>query len=156
MAHPIYFISQIEDITARKRAEEALQTNERELRELADSMPQLVWTTSADGRTIYFNQQWVDYTGLTWKRATAKAGSHLSTPTIGSARGMPGSVQYNIVTPIRSNAACGALMALSLVVDQRSAAAERERRDSQVVWYVHRHRTDQTHRARTQGCQRIP
>jgi len=62
---PIYFISQIEDITARKRAEEALQTNERELRELADSMPQLVWTTSADGRNIYFNQQWMDYTGLT-------------------------------------------------------------------------------------------
>jgi PAS domain S-box-containing protein len=62
---PIYFISQIEDITARKRAEEALQTSERELRELADSMPQIVWTTSADGRTIYFNRQWVDYTGLT-------------------------------------------------------------------------------------------
>jgi PAS domain S-box-containing protein len=62
---PIYFISQIEDITARKRAEEALQTSERELRELADSMPQIVWTTSADGRTIYFNRQWVEYTGLT-------------------------------------------------------------------------------------------
>jgi PAS domain S-box-containing protein len=62
---PIYFISQIEDITARKRAEEALQTSERELRELADSMPQIVWTTSADGRNIYLNQQWVDYTGLT-------------------------------------------------------------------------------------------
>jgi PAS domain S-box-containing protein len=62
---PLYFISQIEDITARKRAEEALQTSERELRELADSMPQIVWTTSADGRAIYFNRQWVDYTGLT-------------------------------------------------------------------------------------------
>jgi len=62
---PIYFISQIEDITARKRAEEALQTSERELRELADSMPQIVWTTSADARNIYLNQQWVDYTGLT-------------------------------------------------------------------------------------------
>jgi PAS domain S-box-containing protein len=62
---PLYFISQIEDITARKRAEEALQTSERELRELAESMPQIVWVTSADGRNIYFNQQWVDYTGLT-------------------------------------------------------------------------------------------
>jgi PAS domain S-box-containing protein len=28
-------------------------------------MPQIVWTTSADGRTIYFNRQWVEYTGLT-------------------------------------------------------------------------------------------
>jgi PAS domain S-box-containing protein len=62
---PLYFISQIEDITARKRAEEVLQRSERELRELAESMPQIVWATSADGRNIYFNQQWVDYTGLT-------------------------------------------------------------------------------------------
>jgi PAS domain S-box-containing protein len=62
---PLYFISQIEDITARKRAEEALQTSERELRELAESMPQIVWATSADGGNIYFNQQWVEYTGLT-------------------------------------------------------------------------------------------
>ncbi len=62
---PLYYISQIEDVTERKRAEEALQTSERDLRELAESMPQIVWTTSADGRNIYFNQQWVNYTGLT-------------------------------------------------------------------------------------------
>jgi PAS domain S-box-containing protein len=62
---PLYFISQIEDITARKRAEEVLQRSEREFRELAESMPQIVWAASADGGNIYFNQQWVDYTGLT-------------------------------------------------------------------------------------------
>ena len=28
-------------------------------------MPQIVWATTADGLNIYFNQQWVDYTGLT-------------------------------------------------------------------------------------------
>jgi PAS domain S-box-containing protein len=28
-------------------------------------MPQIVWSTRADGWNIYFNQQWVDYTGLT-------------------------------------------------------------------------------------------
>jgi PAS domain S-box-containing protein len=28
-------------------------------------MPQIVWITRADGWNIYFNQQWVDYTGLT-------------------------------------------------------------------------------------------
>lgn len=32
---------------------------------MAESMPQIVWTTRADGWNIYFNQQWVDYTGLT-------------------------------------------------------------------------------------------
>src|SRR3954466_3169224 len=28
-------------------------------------MPQIVWATGPDGRNIYFNQQWVTYTGLT-------------------------------------------------------------------------------------------
>ena len=52
------------DITERKQAEVALQTSEREFRTLAEAMPQIVWITRADGWTIYFNQQWVDYTGL--------------------------------------------------------------------------------------------
>jgi PAS domain S-box-containing protein len=61
---PVRMMGTVLDITERKHAQEALQTSERELRELAESMPQIVWTTSADGRNIYFNQQWVDYTGL--------------------------------------------------------------------------------------------
>jgi PAS domain S-box-containing protein len=32
---------------------------------LAESMPQIVWITRPDGWNIYFNQQWVEYTGLT-------------------------------------------------------------------------------------------
>jgi PAS domain S-box-containing protein len=62
---PLYYIVQVEDVTERKRAEEALRSGEREFRELAESMPQIVWATRPDGRNIYFNQQWVDYTGLT-------------------------------------------------------------------------------------------
>ena len=62
---PLYYISQMEDITEQKRADEALQRSESEFRELAESMPQIVWVTTADGLNIYFNQQWVDYTGLT-------------------------------------------------------------------------------------------
>jgi diguanylate cyclase (GGDEF)-like protein/PAS domain S-box-containing protein len=53
------------DITERKLAEKALSKSEQEFRTLAESMPQIVWITRADGRTIYFNQQWMDYTGLT-------------------------------------------------------------------------------------------
>ena len=55
----------IRDITERKRAEEALMKSEIEFHTLAESMPQIVWITRADGWNIYFNQRWLDYTGLT-------------------------------------------------------------------------------------------
>ena len=53
------------DITERKRAEMALRESEAEFRALAESMPQIVWMIHPDGRTIYFNQRWSDYTGMT-------------------------------------------------------------------------------------------
>ncbi|PKO18905.1 hypothetical protein CVU37_05910 [candidate division BRC1 bacterium HGW-BRC1-1] len=53
------------DITERRRAQESLRAGEHEFRSLAEAMPQIVWATRADGWNIYFNQQWVDYTGLT-------------------------------------------------------------------------------------------
>ena len=53
------------NITERKRAEEKLYESEKEFHSLAESMPQIVWITRPDGWNIYFNQQWVDYTGLT-------------------------------------------------------------------------------------------
>lgn len=46
-----------------QRAFKKLQLNEQRLRELADSMPQIVWITNADGTTEYFNQRWYDFTG---------------------------------------------------------------------------------------------
>lgn len=52
------------DITRQKQLETELETTMREFRELAEAMPQIVWITRADGWNIYFNQQWVDYTGL--------------------------------------------------------------------------------------------
>ena len=55
----------IRDITERRRAAEALQTSLEEFRTLAEAMPQIVWITGPDGGNVYFNQHWVDYTGLT-------------------------------------------------------------------------------------------
>nr|MBA3639756.1 PAS domain S-box protein [Acidobacteriota bacterium] len=53
-----------QDITIRRQAEEALRESEAEFRALAESMPQMVWMARDDGWNTYFNQRWVDYTGL--------------------------------------------------------------------------------------------
>lgn len=52
------------DITERKKIEQQATENERELRFMADSMPQLAWTNDADGTMTYFNNKWVEYTGI--------------------------------------------------------------------------------------------
>ena len=42
-----------------------LKNNDSDFNLLAESMPQIVWATNPDGKNIYFNHQWVEYTGLT-------------------------------------------------------------------------------------------
>ena len=45
------------------RIREERQQAEAKFRAIADSMPQLVWSTLADGGHDYFNRNWYDYTG---------------------------------------------------------------------------------------------
>ncbi|MGH7452228.1 MAG: PAS domain S-box protein, partial [bacterium] len=52
------------DIAERKRVEEALRASEANYRCLAETVPDLVWTTQPDGCMDYFNQRWQEYTGL--------------------------------------------------------------------------------------------
>ena len=52
------------DITERKRAEEALRNSELQFRNLANSMPQLVWTATPDGRMDYFNRRIEEFQGF--------------------------------------------------------------------------------------------
>ncbi len=51
------------DITDSKRAEEALLASEARFRQLADAMPQIVWTARPDGRLDYYNERWYEFTG---------------------------------------------------------------------------------------------
>ncbi|WP_207434223.1 PAS domain-containing protein [Sabulibacter ruber] len=51
------------DIHDQKETQLALQESIRQFQFLAESMPQLVWTTDAQGYHDYFNQRWVDFTG---------------------------------------------------------------------------------------------
>jgi PAS domain S-box-containing protein len=56
------------DIDDRKLAERILAEREQAFRQLADAMPQIVWTALPDGRIDYCNQRWFDYTGLTFEQ----------------------------------------------------------------------------------------
>jgi PAS domain S-box-containing protein len=47
-----------ENVLERKQAENAVRQSERQFRQLADSMPQIVWTANADGYVDYYNKQW--------------------------------------------------------------------------------------------------
>lgn len=60
-----YFVAIFDVITERKKIEETIVNSEKEVRLLAEAMPQIVWVTRADGSNIYFNRQWTEYTGMT-------------------------------------------------------------------------------------------
>ena len=52
------------DIGALAEAEDRLRASEARFRELADAMPQIIWTADPDGRIDYSNRRWREYTGL--------------------------------------------------------------------------------------------
>jgi PAS domain S-box-containing protein len=58
----------------RDSAEEAIRRSERELREVIDTIPAMVWIGLADGSNVSINRRWIEYaglspTGLNWKAA---------------------------------------------------------------------------------------
>src|SRR6059058_6060770 len=65
---------------SRQLQEQAVQLHEQELdaleraseeryRQLADAMPQIVWTSDPAGVATYFNRRWFEYTGLSEEEA---------------------------------------------------------------------------------------
>jgi PAS domain S-box-containing protein len=52
-----------------QRQNERLKSTERELREVIETIPVMAWSTEADGAAEFFNQRWLDYTGLTATQA---------------------------------------------------------------------------------------
>ena len=52
------------DIQAQRELEQTLRHSEEQFRFLAESLPQIVWTSTGVGGNDYINQRWFDYTGL--------------------------------------------------------------------------------------------
>lgn len=52
------------DVTAAKQLEATLRDQANQLRQMADSLPTLVWGCRPDGGCDFLSQQWVDYTGI--------------------------------------------------------------------------------------------
>ena len=54
----------ITDITSAKATEIKIREQEMELRQLADSMPHMIWVSDSRGNHQYFNRRWYEYSGL--------------------------------------------------------------------------------------------
>ncbi len=48
----------------RRRSEAAIRTSEGRYRTLTEAIPQMVWNAGPDGEATYFNQRWLEYTGV--------------------------------------------------------------------------------------------
>lgn len=61
---PDYIIGTIQDVTQEILHQKALESSEQKFRTLADSIPQIVWTTDSEGRINYWNKAGVEYSGI--------------------------------------------------------------------------------------------
>lgn len=62
---PYKMVGTIRDVTNEMTYQKELETREQKFRLLADSLPQHIWTSDAEGNMNYFNQSICDYAGLT-------------------------------------------------------------------------------------------
>jgi PAS domain S-box-containing protein len=61
---PLRFPGVVVDITEERRIAEQLAESEMRFRTLADTMPQMVWSTLPDGHVDYYNARWYEFTGV--------------------------------------------------------------------------------------------
>lgn len=60
----LYIIHRVEDVTTQFLKQQAIEESEARFRQIADAIPQIVWSALADGYHDYYNQQYYDFTGV--------------------------------------------------------------------------------------------
>jgi PAS domain S-box-containing protein len=63
------------DIDDQIHADEALRRSERQLQQLIDAVPVMIWSTTREGKPSYVNKRFTDVTGATLEDITAPDGS---------------------------------------------------------------------------------
>ena len=100
------------DIDERKRQEVAMTASELRYRTLTESLPQMIWSTDAEGRSEFRSNNWFDYVGgsAVISRKTT-AGPTSSQATIATKRSTAGASRSPPANRSRPSSACAAMTA---------------------------------------------
>jgi PAS domain S-box-containing protein len=66
---PLRAFGTLQDITERKKSENALRQSERKLRLVIDTIPAMAWIVLPTGAVAFMNQRWLEYSGLSLEEA---------------------------------------------------------------------------------------
>ncbi|MBE9155965.1 PAS domain S-box protein [Nodosilinea sp. LEGE 06152] len=105
------------DITHRNQDAAELKASQQRYRELAEAMPQMIWTADAAGVVNYRNQRWYEYTGLS------------EAESIGTARA-------NAVHPDDRDRALGQWREAIAQGESFETECRFRRRDGQYQWFI--------------------
>jgi PAS domain S-box-containing protein len=76
----VEYIGSMIDITDQEVSAQRIRESEKQFRQLANSIIQMVWVTDAEGLHEYYNQRWYDCTGTTHEEAEGEGWNHVFHP----------------------------------------------------------------------------